>query len=46
MTQKVPETERQMVVLITTLTNLDSAKDLRISLKPNAVKAAEKEIRG
>jgi len=46
MTQKVPETERQMVVLITTLTNLNSEKDLRRALKPNAAKAAEKEIRG
>ena len=41
----VPATERQMVVLITTLMNLSSERFLKRSLKPNETKASDKENR-
>ena len=41
----VPVTERQMVVLITTLMNLSSERFLKRSLKPNETKVSDKENR-
>ena len=41
----VPVTERQMVVLITTLMNLSSERFLKRRLKPNETKVSDKENR-